>query len=177
MPVMRNVRMRITCGGKTGFSRGTSSLTSIVFSSRGGPGSKASAPWGVEMNCPGAVPSGLGRASAPSSKYAWRRLFFAMGRFNWRNLLIRMDSCSSESTSLQPRAAAGDDDIRTLDGHAQVLGEAFAIISQDVLGDDFDAKQIELLGDGERIGIQAIGAEEFRADGENFGRLCHASSN
>ena len=43
------------------------------------------------------------------------------------------------------------------------------IVSDDALEDDFDAEQVELLGEVERIGVHAVGSEEFGTYRDDFG--------
>ena len=47
--------------------------------------------------------------------------------------------------------------------------ELAEIVSDDAFENDFDAELVELLGEVERIGVHAVGSEEFGTYRDDFG--------
>ena len=49
------------------------------------------------------------------------------------------------------------------------VGEAVAVVADDAFGDHFDAEIVQLGGEVERVGVDAIACEHLAADGDDFG--------
>jgi hypothetical protein len=64
---------------------------------------------------------------------------------------------------------AADDEVGTRPRQADRLRELVAIVANDGLVDHLDADTIELIGDEQRVGIDARGRQQLAADGENRG--------
>ncbi len=54
-------------------------------------------------------------------------------------------------------------------GLADLGGEAVAVVADHAFGDHFDAELVQLGGEVERVGIEAIAREHLAADGDDFG--------
>ena len=68
-----------------------------------------------------------------------------------------------------PEAAGENQDGGAAHGLAHLGGEAVAVVTDDAFGDDFDAEFVQLRGEVERVGVEAIAGEHLAADGDDFG--------
>src|ERR1039458_5559990 len=66
-------------------------------------------------------------------------------------------------------AAGENQDGRAAHGLAHLGAQAVAAVADDALGDHFDAELVQLSGEVERVGIDAIAGEHLAADGDDFG--------
>ncbi len=82
------------------------SVSSIGFSSRGGPGRSTTSLSPCSIHCPGADPLGLSSASAPSSTIAWRRLMSGIVYPRLANRCRRVSTIAGSSTSARPSRRA-----------------------------------------------------------------------
>jgi len=68
-----------------------------------------------------------------------------------------------------PEAARENHDGRAAERGAHGTGQAFAIVADHRFGSDLHAEVVELGREVERIGIDALGGEQFGADGDDLG--------
>ena len=66
-------------------------------------------------------------------------------------------------------AAGENQDGGAGQGLPHLGGHAFAIVADDALGDHFDAELVQLRGEIERVGIDALAGEHLTADGDDLG--------
>ena len=66
-------------------------------------------------------------------------------------------------------AAGENQDGGAAHGVAHLRGQAVAVVADDALGDHFDAELVQLIGEVERVGVEAIGSEHLAADRDDFG--------
>jgi hypothetical protein len=66
-------------------------------------------------------------------------------------------------------AAREDDDGGAGDGATDGVGEGFTVVADHRLGAHFHAQVIQLAGEPERVGVDALGRQHFRADSDDFG--------
>ena len=132
------------------------------------------------------MPLALSMTRAPAGTMACRRLIsgICMRRDSNRALILRGDPFvlgkrpiehASHHLARQvivgrTEAATADDEVRPAQREPQCRCEFLAIVADLALADDVDPQEVELLGDEQRIRVDAGGREQFAADRDDAPR-------
>ena len=139
----------------------------------------------LSTRSPGAVPRSLARTSAPSTTQAWRRLTSGMRQpsdWNRRSSAASASVVEAEGAAegggdrlagdvvRRGAEAAGDqDEVDPREQGAQLGGDLALRVADHRLAPQLDAVAVEQGGQAQRVGVQPVGAQQLRADGEDGG--------
>ena len=185
MPVTRRTACGWPARGTMRRRRGRHCRSNMAFSSCGGPGSSMATPPDSSTHWPGAVPRSLGSTSAPSMTKAWRLFTSAILRFMRAKRASICSAISGWKTSLRSSAWATASRVTSSSvgprpperitigeresARAHGIRQPVAVVADHGFGGHLHAQVVELGGEVERIGVDALGGEHLRADCDDFG--------